>query len=148
MNVFVQLVISWQDNYLFFIINYCMKTSSHVSLTGPRGERGWGMLPHPRPRLPVGGEIFPVYILVGEEISPSPSPNRGIPRGESGIGSPLPSLGVVAPKTVYTYRTYTSRRTMVCVTLKLFITQGDPSSEPVPLSNYDRPPPLSHAPVN
>jgi hypothetical protein len=92
MNVFVQLVISWQDNYLFFIINYYMKTSSHVSLTGPRGERGWGMLPHPRPRLPVGGEIFPVYIPVGEEISPSPSPNRGILRGESGIGSPLPSL--------------------------------------------------------
>jgi hypothetical protein len=48
-----------------------MKTSSHVSLTGPRGERGWGMLPHPHPRLPVGGEIFPVYIPVGEEISPS-----------------------------------------------------------------------------
>jgi oxalate---CoA ligase len=90
MNVFVQLVISWQDNYLFFIINYYMKTSSHVSLTGPRGERGWGMLPHPR--LPVGGENFPVYIPVGEEISTSPSPNRGIPRGESGIGSPLPSL--------------------------------------------------------
>ena len=53
------------------------------------------MLPHPRPRLPVRGEIFPVYIPVGEEISPSPSPNRGIPRGESGIGSPLPSLVVV-----------------------------------------------------
>jgi hypothetical protein len=91
-NVFVQLMISWQDNYLFFIINYYMKTSLHVSLTGPHGERGWGMLPHPRPRLPVGGEIFPVYIPVGEEISPSPSPHRGIPRGESGIGSPLPSL--------------------------------------------------------
>jgi hypothetical protein len=97
MNVFVQLVISWQDNYLFFIINYYMKTSSHVSLTGPRGERGWGMLPHPR--LPVGEEIFPVYIPVGEEISPSPSPNRGIPHGESGIGSPLPSLLVRPPST-------------------------------------------------
>jgi hypothetical protein len=69
-----------------------MKTLSHVSLTGPRGERGWGMLPHPRPRLPVGGELFPIYIPVGEETSPSPSPNRGIPRGESRIGSPLPSL--------------------------------------------------------
>jgi hypothetical protein len=69
-----------------------MKTLSHVSLTGPRGERGWGMLLHPRPHLPVGGEFSPVYIPVGEETSPSPSPNRGIPRGESGIGSPLPSL--------------------------------------------------------
>jgi hypothetical protein len=64
-----------------------MKTSSHIRLMGPRGERGWGMLPHPHPRLPVGGENFPVYIPVGEEISPSPFPNRGIPRGESGIGS-------------------------------------------------------------
>jgi hypothetical protein len=72
-----------------FIINYYMKILSHVSLTGPRGERGWGMLPHPRPRLPVGGEFLPVYIPVGEETSPSPSPNRGIPRGESGIGSPI-----------------------------------------------------------
>ena len=69
-----------------------MKTLSHVSLTGPRGERGWGMLPHPRPRLPVGGEYSLVYIPVGEETPPSPSSNRGIPRGESGIGSPLPSL--------------------------------------------------------
>jgi hypothetical protein len=51
------------------------------------------MLPHPRPRLPVGGELFPIYIPVGEETSSSPSPNRGIPHGESGIGSPLPSLG-------------------------------------------------------
>ena len=69
-----------------------MKTLSHVNLTGPHGKRGWGMLPHPRPRLPVGGELFSIYIPVGEETSPFPSPNRGIPRGESGIGSPLPSL--------------------------------------------------------
>jgi hypothetical protein len=67
-----------------------MKTLSHVCLMGPRGERGWGMLLHPRPRLPVGGEFSPVYIPVGEKTSPSP--NRGIPRGESEIGSPLPSL--------------------------------------------------------
>jgi hypothetical protein len=38
------------------------------------------------------GIIFPVYIPMGEKTSPSPSPNRGIPRRESGIGSPLPSL--------------------------------------------------------
>jgi hypothetical protein len=81
--------------FFIFIINYYMKTLSHVSLTGPRGERGWGMLPHPHPRLPVGEEFSPVYIPVGEETSPSPSPNRGIPHGESGIGSPLPSLVVV-----------------------------------------------------
>jgi hypothetical protein len=47
------------------------------------------MLPHPR--LPVGEEFLPVYIPMGEETSPSP--NRGIPRGESRIGSPLLSLG-------------------------------------------------------
>jgi hypothetical protein len=57
---------------------------------GPRGEWGRGMLLHPRPRLPVGREYFPVYIPMGEETSPSP--NRGIPREESGIGFPFPSL--------------------------------------------------------
>jgi hypothetical protein len=51
-----------------------MKTSPYISLTGPRGERGWGMFPHPRPRLPIGGEFFPVYIHAGGEPSPSPSP--------------------------------------------------------------------------
>ena len=48
---------------------------------------------NPRPRLPVGGDYFPIYIPVGEETSPSPSPNRRIPHEESGIGSPLPCLG-------------------------------------------------------
>jgi hypothetical protein len=75
-----------------FIINYYMKTSSHVSLMYPHRERGCGMLPHPHPHLTVRGEFFSVYIPMGEETSSSPSPNRGIPRGESGIGSPLPSL--------------------------------------------------------
>jgi hypothetical protein len=68
-----------------------MKTSPYTSLTGPRGERGWGMFPHPRPRLPIG-EDFPRLHPCGGEPFPSPSPNRGIPRGESGIGAPLPSL--------------------------------------------------------
>jgi hypothetical protein len=35
-----------------------MKLLSYVRLTGLRGERGWGMLLHPRPRLPIG-ENFP-----------------------------------------------------------------------------------------
>jgi hypothetical protein len=61
-----------------------MKTSPYTSLTGPRGERGWGMFPHPRPHLPIGGGFFPVYIPVGGEPSPSPSRNGGIPREESG----------------------------------------------------------------
>jgi hypothetical protein len=61
-----------------------MKSLSHVRLTGPRGERGWGMLLHPRLRLPVGGEFLPVYIPVGEEtsyphplIEAFPAGNRG-----------------------------------------------------------------------
>lgn len=48
-----------------------MKTSSHVSSTGPREERG--MLPHPRPRLPVRGEIFPFTSLRGKKL-PHPHP--------------------------------------------------------------------------
>jgi hypothetical protein len=69
-----------------------MKTSPYISLTGPRGERGWGMFLHPRPRLPIGGGFSPFTSPRGGEPSPSPSPNGGIPRGESGIGAPLPSL--------------------------------------------------------
>jgi hypothetical protein len=38
------------------------------------------------------GRIFPRLHPAGGEPSPSPSPNGGIPRGESGIGAPLPSL--------------------------------------------------------
>jgi hypothetical protein len=48
-----------QGNYLFFIINYYMKISLHISLMGPRVERGRKMLPCLRPRLPVEGEFFP-----------------------------------------------------------------------------------------
>jgi hypothetical protein len=59
-----------------------MKTLSYLSLMGPSGERGWWMLPHPRPRLPVGGRIFLVYIPVGENLphpllEEFPTENRG-----------------------------------------------------------------------
>jgi hypothetical protein len=64
-----------------------MKTSSHISLTGPAGNEDV-LSPFTR-----RGRIFLIYIAVGEEIFPSSSPNRGIPRGESSIGSTLPSLG-------------------------------------------------------
>jgi hypothetical protein len=40
------------------------------------------------PARPDGDKFSPV----GIKFSPSSSPNRGIPRGESGIGSLLPSL--------------------------------------------------------
>jgi hypothetical protein len=38
------------------------------------------------------GRTFPRLHPRGGEPSPSPSPNGGIPRGESGIGAPLLSL--------------------------------------------------------
>jgi hypothetical protein len=40
-------------------------------------------------------KISPYISLTGGESSPSPSPNGGIPRGESGIGAPLPSLDTI-----------------------------------------------------
>jgi hypothetical protein len=89
-----------------------MKTLSHVSLTGPRGKRGWGMLLQSRPRLSVGGEFSLVYISVGEETFPFPSPNRGIPRGESGIGSPLPYL-LRTHTTAQPYRDHADARSSV-----------------------------------
>ena len=35
--------------------------------------------------------IFPISLPVGSKSLPSPIPSRGIPHGESGFGSPLPS---------------------------------------------------------
>jgi hypothetical protein len=52
-----------------------MKISPYISLTGPRGERGWWMFPYPRPRLLIGGGFFPVYIPRGENL-PYPHPLR------------------------------------------------------------------------
>jgi hypothetical protein len=61
-----------------------MKTSPYISLTGPHGERGWGMFPHPR--LPIGGGFFPVYIPVGENL-PHPHPlMEEFPMGNRGSG--------------------------------------------------------------
>jgi hypothetical protein len=62
-----------------------MKTLSYVNFMGPYGERGWRMLPHPRPCLSVG-ENFPFSHLRGGKPSPSSSPKGGILRGESEIG--------------------------------------------------------------
>jgi hypothetical protein len=57
-----------------------------------RGHREMGTgdeLPDPPPQDPTGnGFPLPVGII----LVPSPSPNRGIPSGESGIGSLLTSL--------------------------------------------------------
>jgi hypothetical protein len=50
------------------------------------------MCPRPRPCETRRGTKFYRFHPRGEERSPSPSPNRGILRGESGIRSPLPSL--------------------------------------------------------
>jgi hypothetical protein len=66
MNVFVQLVISWQDNYLFFIINYYMKTSSHKFNGSP-----WGT--GPIPVYPSGAKISPFTSPWGKKF-PHPRP--------------------------------------------------------------------------
>jgi hypothetical protein len=56
------------------------------------------MLPHPCPGLPAGGQYFPIYMSIGEESFPYPSPNGRIPHGESRIGALLSSLTVITPK--------------------------------------------------
>jgi hypothetical protein len=61
-------------------------------LIGAAGNRGWGSWDRPRPRQTRRGSVSPVLFPTEQQLQPSPSPNRGIPRGESGIGSPLPSL--------------------------------------------------------
>jgi hypothetical protein len=62
-----------------------MKISSRASLTRPCEEWGWRMLPRPCPYLPVGGEIFPIYILVGRRKLPHLHPlMEEIPTGNQG----------------------------------------------------------------
>jgi hypothetical protein len=61
-----------------------MKTSSYVSLTDPRGEQGWRMLPI-RISFIRQVKIFLHLYPVGGEPSPSLSPNGGILRWESEI---------------------------------------------------------------
>jgi hypothetical protein len=62
-----------------------MKTFSHVSLTGLRVERRWGMLLHP---VPHRERIFPrLHPHEGRNFL-TPSPNREIPHG--GIGDRVP----------------------------------------------------------
>jgi hypothetical protein len=56
-----------------------------------------GIRAEEQPTIPVpvipDGDRFPTeFIPVGNNLAPSPSPNRGISRGESGIRGPLPSL--------------------------------------------------------
>jgi hypothetical protein len=44
------------------------------------------MLSHPYPRLPVGGELFPIYIPVGKKL-PHPHPLiEEFPAGNQGSG--------------------------------------------------------------
>jgi hypothetical protein len=62
-----------------------MKTSPYISLTGPRGEREWGMFPHPVPVYLSGEDFFPFTSPRGDN-HPHPL-NGGIPRGDSGIGA-------------------------------------------------------------
>jgi hypothetical protein len=61
---------------------------------GPRGSGDGGQHTIPVPVVPDGDNFSPDYIPAGINFVPSPSPNRGIHLGESGIGSLLPSLFV------------------------------------------------------
>jgi hypothetical protein len=60
----------------------------------PLGE--WLPIPVPVPANAHGGAFSPA----GTKFVPYPSPNRGIPRGKSGIGSPLPFLAAQSDKLV------------------------------------------------
>jgi hypothetical protein len=45
-----------------------MKTSSYISLTGPRGERRWGMFPHPVSVYPSEEDFSPFTSPRGENL--------------------------------------------------------------------------------
>jgi hypothetical protein len=63
-----------------------MKTSSYISLTGPRGERGWRMFPYPVPVYPSGEDFSSFTFLWGENL-PHPHPlMEEFPAGNRGSG--------------------------------------------------------------
>jgi hypothetical protein len=73
-----------------------MKTSPRASLIGPRGERGWGMLPRPESSslFTHREKFFLIYISKVEETSSSPPLMEELPRGIEDRG-PFPSLVVM-----------------------------------------------------
>jgi hypothetical protein len=65
----------------------------------PMGNRVRTISSQTHTRLPNGWRICPICIPMGTNFVPYPYPNRGIPHGLAGIGSPLTSL--VTAATVY-----------------------------------------------
>jgi hypothetical protein len=68
-----------------------MKISSLVSLTGPAGNGDGECFSIPVPVYPPGEEFLRLHTRRGRNFSYA-FPNGGISHGESGFGSPLPSL--------------------------------------------------------
>jgi hypothetical protein len=59
----------------------------------PMGNRVWIIASQTHTRLPNGWGFCPISIPMGTIFVSYPYPNRVIPHGLSGIGSPLTSLG-------------------------------------------------------
>jgi hypothetical protein len=75
-------------------LNSFIQTGQVYAYEIPMGNRVRIIASQTHTRLPNGWRFCPISIPMGIIFVPYPYPNRGIPHGLSGIGSPLTSLGV------------------------------------------------------
>jgi hypothetical protein len=73
-------------------LNSFIQTGQVYTYEIPMGNRVRIIASQTHTRLPNGWRFCPISIPMGTTFVPYPYPNRGIPHGLSGIGSPLTSL--------------------------------------------------------
>jgi hypothetical protein len=73
-------------------LNSFIQTEQVYTYEIPMGNRVRIIASQTHTRLPNGWRFCPISIPMGTIFVPYPYPNRGIPHGLSGIGSPLTSL--------------------------------------------------------
>jgi hypothetical protein len=76
-------------------LNSFIQTRQMYTYEIPMGNRVWIIASQTHTRLPNGWRFCPISIPMGTIFVPYPYPNRGIPHGLAGIGSPLTSLGTM-----------------------------------------------------
>jgi hypothetical protein len=78
-------------------LNSFIQTRQMYMYEIPMGNRVRIVASQTHTRLPNGWRFCPISIPMGTIFVPYPYPNRGIPHGLAGIGSPLTSLSLGSP---------------------------------------------------
>jgi hypothetical protein len=79
-------------------LNSFIQTRQMYTYEIPMGNRVQIIASQTHTRLPNGWRFCPISIPMGTIFVPYPYPNRGIPYGLAGIGSPLTSLDTISPR--------------------------------------------------